>query len=403
MLHFSVEYYTIIATKSGIKMLTRKDQIKWWLIIALMVFLVSLLHYTTPTMKWQYHLIFMQSYFIPILLGAFQFGIKGGLGTALAISMIYFPHVMLQWGGLIEGNLMRFLQIVLFNVIGYLTGLKAQKELQEKERYQEAAEKLEDSIKKLQEQSEKLKELEEQLNQADRLAIVGELTASLAHEVRNPLGSIRGVVDILRDELPEEKKTSEFLAILEQETGRLNSVVENYLSFAKKQHFQIQKYDINDLIANVELLLSGRVKKSKIKITTTLPDSPVILDGDPQKLQQVIANLVLNATQAMPNGGDLTIEVVLNQGINQLKEKWNINGEVVCIKISDTGVGIEKQELDKIFKPFYTTREKGAGLGLAIVKRIIEQHKWNIFVESVLQKGSTFYMFIPIHAQQSLS
>jgi signal transduction histidine kinase len=384
-------------------MILRNERIKWWFIIAIMVLLVSVLHYTTPTMKWQYHLIFMQSYFIPIILGAFQFGIKGGLGTAIAVSVIYFPHVMLQWGGLIEGNLMRFLQIVLFNIIGYLTGLKAQNEHQEKARYQEAAEKLEESLEKLQNQSEKLKALEEQLNQADRLAIVGELTASLAHEVRNPLGSIRGIVDILRDELPEEKKTNEFLTILEQETGRLNSVVENYLSFAKKQHIQIQKYNLNDLIANVELLLAGRAKKSNTKITTILPELPVILVGDPQKLQQVIANLVLNATQAMPEGGELAIEVVHKQAITELQEKWNINGEVVCIKVSDTGSGIEKQVLDKIFKPFYTTREKGAGLGLAIVKRIVEENKWNIFVESVPQKGTTFFLFIPIHTQPLLT
>ena len=100
-----------------------KNKYQWWIVIWILVIVISILHYTTPTMEWQYHLIFMQSYFIPILLAAFQFGIRGGLGTAIGVSIFYFPHIMLQWGGLVEGNLMRFLQILLFYVIGYLTGL----------------------------------------------------------------------------------------------------------------------------------------------------------------------------------------------------------------------------------------------------------------------------------------
>ena len=118
-------------------------------------------------MKWQYHLIFMQSYFIPILIGSFQYGIRGGVGTALAVTILYLPHVMLQWGGLVEANMMRFLQVLLFNVIGYLTGLKAQKEKDEKIRYQNIA-------KELGTNYEKLAELEEQLRLADRLSVIGE-------------------------------------------------------------------------------------------------------------------------------------------------------------------------------------------------------------------------------------
>ena len=98
----------------------------WLGLIAFLTIIISVLHYSVPTMKWQYHLIFMQAYFIPILIGSFQYGIRGGVGTALAVTILYLPHVMLQWGGLIEANMMRFLQVLLFNVIGYLTGLKAQ-------------------------------------------------------------------------------------------------------------------------------------------------------------------------------------------------------------------------------------------------------------------------------------
>ena len=168
-----------------------------WSVIILLVIIISVLHYTTPTMNWQYHLVYMQSYFIPILIAAFQFGIRGGLGVAIAVSILYLPHIMLHWGGLVENNLLRFIQIVLYNVIGFLTGLKAQREMEETTKYKNAADQLENSLNTVKHQSDTLAELEEQLRQTDRLAVIGELTSSLAHEVRNPLGSIRGAVEII--------------------------------------------------------------------------------------------------------------------------------------------------------------------------------------------------------------
>jgi signal transduction histidine kinase len=374
------------------------QKIKWWLIIAGLVILVTVLHYSTPTMKWQYHLIFMQSYFIPIILGAFQFGIRGGLGTAIAVSFLYFPHIMLQWGGLVEGNLMRFLQIVLFNVIGYLTGLKAQNEKEEKSRYQNTAEQLEKTLQKIREQSLRMEEMEDQLRQADRLAVVGELSASLAHEVRNPLGSIRGIVDILKDELPPNKETANFLNIMVQETERLNEVVENYLRFAGQKSSQVISFDIREIIKNTELLLANRARKNQITIKTRLPEKELPLTGVPGQLQQVLMNLALNSIQAMPDGGEISVEVERLGTKSQDGEKASDskNTNEIRISISDNGKGISEPDIEKIFKPFYTTRQDGTGLGLAIVKRIIDQNNWQIEVESEINKGSIFSIYIPV-------
>ena len=374
------------------------QKIKWWLIIAGLVILVTVLHYSTPTMKWQYHLIFMQSYFIPIILGAFQFGIRGGLGTAIAVSFLYFPHIMLQWGGLVEGNLMRFLQIVLFNVIGYLTGLKAQNEKEEKSRYQNTAEQLEKTLQKIRKQSVRIEEMEDQLRQADRLAVVGELSASLAHEVRNPLGSIRGIVDILKDELPPNKETANFLNIMVQETERLNEVVENYLRFAGQKSSQVISFDIREIIKNTELLLANRARKNQITIKTRLPEKELPLTGVPGQLQQVLMNLALNSIQAMPDGGEITIGVEQLETNSQSGEETSDskNTNEIRISISDNGKGISKPDIEKIFKPFYTTRQDGTGLGLAIVKRIIDQNNWRIEVESEINKGSIFSIYIPV-------
>ncbi|NOQ97492.1 MAG: sensor histidine kinase [Calditrichae bacterium] len=370
-----------------------KNQYHWWLIIWIIVIVISIMHYTTPTMKWQYHLILMQSYFIPILLAAFQFGIRGGLGTAIGVSILYFPHIMLQWGGLVEANLMRFLQILLFNVIGYLTGLKAQQERIEKQRYQETAEQLKKSLHELQQKTSKIEEMEDQLRLADRLAVIGELTASLAHEVRNPLGSIRGVVDILKDESPESVKMKEFLDILVQETDRLNQVVENYLGYARQPKKEKISFDVRDIIQNSEMLLMSRARKVNISINTLLCDSPLYLVSYPGQLQQIIINLTLNGIQASQQGDKISIRADKITADTVQKSNWV--GEGILIQVIDRGAGIEKSDIDNIFKPFYTTNRDGTGLGLAIVKTISDQNKWQLDLQSQTGKGTTFSIFIP--------
>lgn len=366
-----------------------KPQVFWWSIIGLLVVVISVLHYTTPTLKWQFHLIYMQAYFIPILIAAFQFGVRGGLSVAVAVSIIYFPHIMLQWGGIVENNLMRFLQIVLYNIIGYLTGIKAQKEIAEKKRAQQALNDLEQSLTKLRKQSEKLSDLEDQLRLADRLSIVGELTASLAHEVRNPLGAIRGAVEILQDEFGEQLKETDFFRILIEETERLNSVVDNYLSFARKQSQKTSQYDVREVVQSSTLLLSSKARKSGIQFKIDLPDSPLILKGDPNDLRQLLVNLELNAIQAMNNGGEINI-------VGEMSAR---NEQVFRLIVKDQGTGIESEELEEIFKPFYTTKAEGTGLGLAIVKRIAEENHWQINVSSKPNSGTTFSLLIPMDEQ----
>lgn len=366
-----------------------RTQVFWWSVIGLLIVIISVLHYTTPVMNWQFHLLYMQSYFIPILIGAFQFGVRGGLGVAVVISLIYFPHIMLQWGGMVENNLMRFLQIALFNVIGYLTGIKTQKEKEEKARTQRALKELEESLLQLRKQSEKLSDLEEQLRLADRLSIVGELTASLAHEVRNPLGAIRGAVEILQEESGEQIKKTDFFRILIEETERLNSVVDNYLSFARKQDHKKSQYDAREVVKNSTLLLSSKARKSQTKFAVGLPESPIILKGDPSDLRQLLVNLELNAIQAMNDGGEINI-------VGELIEGEDSKPKMLRLIISDQGSGINEDDLEEIFKPFFTTKPDGTGLGLSIAKRIAEENHWQIDVSSKPGSGTTFTVRIPV-------
>ncbi len=376
--------------------MTNQKQSFWTAVIIISVAVISILHYTTPTMQWQYHLVYMQAYFIPIILAAFLFGVRGGLGTAIVVSILYFPHIMLHWGGLIENNLMRFLQIGLFNILGYLTGLKAQGEQQEKEKFQTAAQELEKALQKQQQQSEQISEIEQQLLVSDRLATIGELTASLAHEVRNPLGSIRGAVEIIRDAVPDDIKKLEFFDILIEDTQRLNAVVENYLSFSKKQTRQIISYNFKEAVSHIVLMADVRARKSNIRISTKLPDEIILVKGDPNQLWQAMMNVLFNAVQAMPDGGEIQIKA---ENTEMLVDGQSVKQEAVRLIITDQGPGIGPDKLQEVFKPFFTTRAEGTGLGLAIVNRLAEENKWQININSRLNEGTEFTFIIPLKSE----
>jgi signal transduction histidine kinase len=371
-----------------------------WSVILILVIIISVLHYITPTMKWQYHLVYMQSYFIPILIAAFQFGIRGGLGVAIAVSILYLPHIMLHWGGLVENNLLRFMQVVIYNIIGFLTGLKAQREKEETLKYKNTADQLEGSVNTIKQQSDKLVELEEQLRQTDRLAVIGELTSSLAHEVRNPLGSIRGAVEIIIAENTSKNKKTEFSKILVDETERMTTVLENYLSFGKKKKQQESEYVLQEIIQNVILMLSTQARKRGIEILSSVPNNPILLQGDSNDLWQILMNITLNAHQAIIDEGKITIK--LSETDNRKSETGNEHtalteyDRIIKLTISDTGSGISNDDLEKIFKPFYTTKVNGSGLGLAIVKRIADSNNWVIDVNSTKNSGTKFVMIIPI-------
>jgi len=373
-----------------------------WGVIVILVIIISVLHYTTPTMKWQYHLVYMQSYFVPILMAAFRFGIRGGLGVAIAVSIFYLPHIMLQWGGLVENNLMRFMQIVLYNIIGYLTGLKAQREKEETIKYKNTAEQLKTSLDTVKQQSDNLVELEEQLRQTDRLAVIGELTSSLAHEVRNPLGSIRGAVEIITDEDTSRNKKKEFSKILIDETERMTTVLENYLSFSKKKKQQDSEYIFQEIIKNVVMMLTTQASKKNIDIVFVMPEDPIFLRGDPNDLWQISMNIILNALQAITDGGTVTLN--LSETVDIKSDKiadhsvFNKYNRFLKLTISDTGPGIPNDLLKKIYKPFYTTKINGSGLGLAIVKRIIDGNNWVIDVSSTTNSGTEFAIIIPVKA-----
>ncbi|MCF7805984.1 MAG: GHKL domain-containing protein [Candidatus Marinimicrobia bacterium] len=353
----------------------------FWMVTG-MILIISVLHYSTTLTEAVFHDIYRRLYYIPIIIAAFRYQLVGGVGASVIISLIYLPHLISHWGISPEQGLNKLLELVLYNVVGILSGVLVTNQEKERQRYEDTANQLDQSLQELQAQSKRLIEMEENLRVADRLAVLGELTASLAHEVRNPLGSITGSAKLLaNDELePEEKE--EVAEILMKEAERMNQVVENYLSAARTEPKSRQKFQLNEVLTSVQRLLAEKTRKRNITFSMRLPNQPVNLTMDRNHLYQILINLLLNAIDAMPEGGTISLSATTNSGKLQLI-------------VEDQGKGIPQEEVANVWNTFYTTKQEGTGLGLPIVKRIVEEYEGQISLESELDKGTKVTIIMP--------
>jgi len=223
--------------------------------------------------------------------------------------------------------------------------------------------------------------LEEKLNQAERLASLGEMVASVSHEIKNPLGIVRSTAEILNKRLKDQAPGSKHLAeIIITETSRLDDIVREFLDFARPQVPQFTKALINDLIIKVEEFMQPEFNKYHITVENNLDTNLKPINLDQNLLYRAFLNLFVNAVQAMPDGGAISV----SSSISEAEKKK------IVIMIKDTGNGISEEKMAMIFTPFYTDKTRGTGLGLAIAKNIIEQHYGSISVKSEVGKGSTF-------------
>ena len=224
--------------------------------------------------------------------------------------------------------------------------------------------------------------LTEQLIRADRLAAMGELTAGVAHEVRNPLGVIRASVQLLEDAECDATRVREAGEVIKQEIDRLDKVIKALLDFGRPSKPTMMVTDLVDVLEDVMLFTSRFASQADVVIDRELPSDLPRVMSDPDQLKQVFLNLVTNAVQAMEeSGGTITVSAAEQ-------------GDFVEVSVSDTGPGIPAEEMGKVFDPFYSTRDAGTGLGLTIVHRIIDEHDGHIEVESS-REGTTFRVSLP--------
>jgi len=298
------------------------------------------------------------------------------------------------------------------------------------ERLKENQENLDNYLKSLELANKKLKQAQEELVRTEKLASVGRFAAGVAHEVGNPLGAILGYTSILEKNGIDREESKDYLKRIEKEIERINRIVRELLDFARPSKFEIHDVEINKVVEHTLSLISYQKIFKNIETRLELQPSLPMIKGDESQLSQVLINILLNAIDAMPEGGILAIkteDLLIEDGTDDPSQQFHprrrrgdpiesdysrlrkpdplstvlaifSKGErLVRIRISDTGGGIEKENLERIFDPFFTTKEpdKGTGLGLSISLRIVESMGGKIRVESEVGKGSAFEIYLP--------
>jgi two-component system sensor histidine kinase PilS (NtrC family) len=253
----------------------------------------------------------------------------------------------------------------------------------------------------------RIMEMEEHVKLVDRLAAVGRLAAGMAHEVRNPLASMSGSIQVLRDGLELDADNKRLMEIVLRETNRLDQLLSDFVLFAQPSDRKKEIVELNSIIDDTLQLFLNNPDHTNINVVTNLKGD-IMIEADSQQIKQVFWNLFVNAAQAMNGGGELKVStqiVPLGSLDEKISSILNDNAGMLWSQtvVADTGRGIQEESLDKIFDPFFTTRDQGIGLGLAIVYRIIESYKGIILVESEKYKGSRFVIYLPAIAHHEKS
>lgn len=232
--------------------------------------------------------------------------------------------------------------------------------------------------------------LTDKLVQADKLVLLGQLSAGVAHEIRNPLAAVNLNLQILKRKIEESAPEHNYVKTALQGVDRISRIVEVTLNFSRPAVPDIKELDINALISTSLELVSSVIKRKEIKIELDLKEDLPIVPADSKQIQQVFINLITNAADAIKNQGTIIISSYVESGGRLADSEYSV------VSIEDTGAGIQPEDISKIFNPFFTRKADGTGLGLPITQRIMHQHNGIIDVESVVGKGTTFYVKLPI-------
>ncbi|MEA2088145.1 MAG: ATP-binding protein [Candidatus Caldatribacteriota bacterium] len=231
-----------------------------------------------------------------------------------------------------------------------------------------------------------IKDLNEEVARHKRLAALGKLSAGIAHEIRNPLSSIRGLAQFVYNSFSKTDERKEDLNTIIQEVDRLNKLVVQVLDFAKLKKPNLARFSLNDLIRKIAELFKLEIKDKQIKFSLELSPDISQIQADEDQVRQILMNVIINAIQAIPKEGEIKIKT----------KKALLKGEpAIKLIIEDSGIGIPEKDFTQIFDPFFSTKEKGSGLGLSIAYKLIEAHRGEIKVESKEGEGTKFVIFLP--------
>jgi len=236
---------------------------------------------------------------------------------------------------------------------------------------------------------EKIVDVEEQLRRNERLSTLGLLAAEVAHEIRNPLTVMKMLFHSLDLKFPPEDPRTRDAEIMSEKMDHLNKIVDQLLGYARSTEPTFDFVDVNELLDDVLLLTRQKLRQQKIDLVRKLADGLPKVRADRGQIEQACLNLILNATDAMADGGALTVATALHSS------SWRTPGDYVLLTFTDTGMGMAPEKQKQLFEPFLTTKTHGTGLGLAIVQKIIEAHRGKIEVKSIPKRGTTFQILLP--------
>jgi signal transduction histidine kinase len=333
----------------------------------------------THTIDSVYYLIFL----IPIISAATMLNIFGVTTVTALSALAYFSFLLpifIDWNvyqmppGLIS---VMFLRVSFYTIVAFVVYEQAKAKRDEMQRTQEAAERLAES-------NRNLRQAQASLRRSERLAALGQLTAGLAHELRNPLGTIKGSAEMLMKETVQSRPEvmSEMAGYIGSEVDRMSGLVSSFLDFARPLQARPISSELRPVIDEVVRHQAELAAQAGVKILVEMNEAPLIFNFDPDLLKVVLSNLLQNAIQASAEGQTVSIKAALT-------------GENVMIFVTDHGHGIAKEHLETIFNPFFTTKSQGVGLGLPIVSKIIDEHHGRINVFSEVGKGTTFEIVLP--------
>jgi signal transduction histidine kinase len=247
----------------------------------------------------------------------------------------------------------------------------------------------------LQAKNEEIRAMSQQLWQAAKLATMGELAASIAHELNNPLATVSLRVEVLLAEMTPDAPQRRALEVVEQEIERMGKLVSNLLQFMRRGQQQISTVDVREEIEQTLELIHYHLRNRHVAVMCQFATDVPMVQADRQQLRQLFLNLFTNASDAMPQGGTLTLQVRTDPPSPQLE-----------IAISDTGMGIAAEDLPRVMEPFFTTKPegRGTGLGLPICRRIVQEHQGDLNIVSTVQQGTTVFITLPTqHGQNGAS
>jgi two-component system sensor histidine kinase HydH len=345
------------------------------ILIVVSVILLATFTWLAPPHAVVLHNVLHHLNILPFMLAGMVFGWRGALKALLLATVLQAPIIYRHWFSAPLDAQDQIVELSTFGAAGVVAGLLADRERMQRRR-------VEDTKAELERVYTELRQNIEQLKKTERLTAAGQLSASLAHEIRNPLASISGATGILARGQASADAQTECLDILAKESQRLNKLLTNFLDFARPRLPRMQWAAPCEIVESVVALAQHSVIQQQVTLRVATEDCDREIECDPEQVKQLLLNLILNAAQATRGGGIVEIRSFFSK-------------EQLCIEVADAGCGISAEEQERIFDPFFTTKENGTGLGLAIAANIAAQHGGRLAWRSNAGRGTVFSLELP--------